>query len=189
MEFSKQEYCSVLPFPGNSKTFLFQGSSCPSDGTHVSCISGIGRQILYNCATWEACPWFQTILQSYSHQNRMALAQNRHIKQWFRMESSEVNSYSYGQFICDKKRQETRMYSRHAGQQKRHKHKEHFWTHWEKVQCSCLENPRDGGAWWAAVYGVTQSRTRLKRRSSSSSSSSVYISWSPNSFYLTLPPW
>ena len=28
--------------------------------------------------------------------------------------------------------------------------------------CSCLENPRDGGAWWPAVYGVTQSRTRLK---------------------------
>ena len=36
------------------------------------------------------------------------------------------------------------------------------------LQCSCLENPRDGGAWWAAVYGVTQSRTRLKRLSSSS---------------------
>ena len=30
------------------------------------------------------------------------------------------------------------------------------------LQCSCLENPRDGGAWWAADYGVTQSRTRLK---------------------------
>ena len=30
------------------------------------------------------------------------------------------------------------------------------------LQCSCLENPRDGGAWWAAVYGVTHSRTRLK---------------------------
>ena len=30
------------------------------------------------------------------------------------------------------------------------------------LQCSCLGNPRDGGAWWAAVYGVTQSRTRLK---------------------------
>ena len=29
------------------------------------------------------------------------------------------------------------------------------------LQCSCLENPRDGGAWWAAVYGVTQSWTRL----------------------------
>ena len=40
------------------------------------------------------------------------------------------------------------------------------------LQCSCLENPRDGGAWWAAVYGVTQSWTRLKRLSSSSSSSS-----------------
>ena len=30
------------------------------------------------------------------------------------------------------------------------------------LQCSCLENPRDGGAWWAAVYGVPQSRTLLK---------------------------
>ena len=30
------------------------------------------------------------------------------------------------------------------------------------LQCSCLENPRDRGAWWAAVYGVAQSRTRLK---------------------------
>ena len=37
------------------------------------------------------------------------------------------------------------------------------------LQCSCLENPRDGRAWWAAAYGVTQSRTRLKRLSSSSS--------------------
>ena len=36
------------------------------------------------------------------------------------------------------------------------------------LQCSCLENPRDGGAWWAAVYGVTQSQTQLKRLSSSS---------------------
>ena len=35
------------------------------------------------------------------------------------------------------------------------------------LRCSCLENPRDGGAWWAAIYGVTQSRTRLKRLSSS----------------------
>ena len=38
------------------------------------------------------------------------------------------------------------------------------------LQCSCLENPRDGRAWWAAIYGVAQSRTRLKRLSSSSSS-------------------
>ena len=39
------------------------------------------------------------------------------------------------------------------------------------LQCSCLEDPRDGGAWWAAVYGVAQSWTRLKRLSSGSSSS------------------
>ena len=36
------------------------------------------------------------------------------------------------------------------------------------LQCSCLENLMDGGAWWAAVYGVAQSRTRLKGLSSSS---------------------
>ena len=43
------------------------------------------------------------------------------------------------------------------------------------LQCSCMENLRDGGAWWAAVNGVTQSRTRLKRLSSSSNSSSEGI--------------
>ena len=36
------------------------------------------------------------------------------------------------------------------------------------LQCSCLENPSDRGAWWAAIYGVTQSRKRLKRLSSGS---------------------
>ena len=41
------------------------------------------------------------------------------------------------------------------------------------LQCSCLENPRDRGAWWAAVSGVAQSRTCLRRLSSSSSS--VYV--------------
>ena len=51
--------------------------------------------------------------------------------------------------------------------------------HWRRkcnpLQCSCLENPRDGGAWWAAVYGVAQSRTGLKRLSSSSSSALIAI--------------
>ena len=37
--------------------------------------------------------------------------------------------------------------------------------------CSCLENPRDRGAWWAAIYGVAQSRTRLMQLSGGSSSS------------------
>ena len=45
------------------------------------------------------------------------------------------------------------------------------------LQCSCLENPRDGGAWWPAVSGVTQSQTRLKRLSSSSSSSRLLTSF------------
>ena len=40
--------------------------------------------------------------------------------------------------------------------------------HGNPLQCSCLENPRDGGAWWAAIYGVAQSQTRLKQLSSSS---------------------
>ena len=44
------------------------------------------------------------------------------------------------------------------------------------LQCSCLENPREGGAWWAAVYGVTQSWTRLKRLNSNSSSSKLDFS-------------
>ena len=41
------------------------------------------------------------------------------------------------------------------------------------LQCSCLQNPRDGRAWWAAIYGVAQSWTQLKRLNSSSSSTSV----------------
>ena len=45
------------------------------------------------------------------------------------------------------------------------------------LQCSCLENPRDGGAWWAAVYEVAQSRTWLKWLSSSSSSEMLDIPW------------
>ena len=45
------------------------------------------------------------------------------------------------------------------------------------LQCSCLENPRDGRAWWAAVSGVAQSRTRLKWLSSSSSSSGLVRLW------------
>ena len=44
------------------------------------------------------------------------------------------------------------------------------------LQCSCLENPRDWGAWWAAVYGVAQSQTRLKRLSSSSSIYRSFVS-------------
>ena len=47
------------------------------------------------------------------------------------------------------------------------------------LQCSCLENPRDGGAWWAAVYGIARGWTQLKRLSSSSSS--IWKPWGPRS--------
>ena len=45
--------------------------------------------------------------------------------------------------------------------------------------CSCLENPRDRGAWWAAIYGVAQSRTRLKRLSSS-------ILWNNHAYFTAI---
>ena len=58
------------------------------------------------------------------------------------------------------------------------------------LQCSCLENPRDDGAWWAAIYGVAQSRTRLKWLNSSSSSShiagKIFTSWGTRKAQLKL---
>ena len=62
------------------------------------------------------------------------------------------------------------------------------------LQCSCLENPRDGGAWWAALYGVAQSQIRLKRLSSSSSlilirqfHTFIILLYSP--FTIRIPSW
>ena len=54
------------------------------------------------------------------------------------------------------------------------------------LQCSCLENPRDGGAWLAAVYGVTQSQTRLKQLSSCSESNFNDILFNPMYHKLSL---
>ena len=51
----------------------------------------------------------------------------------------------------------------------------HWRRKWQPLQCSCLENPRDRGARWAAVYGVAESHTRLKQLSSSSSSPSSQL--------------
>ena len=56
----------------------------------------------------------------------------------------------------------------------------HWRRKWQPLQCSCLENPKDGGGWWAAIYGVTESQTRLKWLSSSSSSQS------PNTFFFCM---
>ena len=57
------------------------------------------------------------------------------------------------------------------------------------LQYSCLENPRDGGTWWAAVYGVAQSRTRLKRLSSSSSSGKEPVCQCRKGKRCGLDPW
>ena len=55
------------------------------------------------------------------------------------------------------------------------------------LQCSCLKNRRDGGVWWAAICGVAQSQTRLKRLSSSSSSSSLITIQMGSRNILSLP--
>ena len=57
------------------------------------------------------------------------------------------------------------------------------------LQCSCLENPRDGRAWWAAIYVVAQSRTQLKRLSSSSSMYSIISSGNSENFISYFPIW
>ena len=54
------------------------------------------------------------------------------------------------------------------------------------LQCSCLENPKGGGAWWAAVCGVAQSRIRLKQLSSSSLAAfSLSIGWGLEMMFLS----
>ena len=66
----------------------------------------------------------------------------------------------------------------------------HWKRKWQPLQYSCLENPRDRGAWWAAVYGVAQSWTRLKRLSSSSSSRTVrrkFLLFKSPSFLIATP--
>ena len=56
----------------------------------------------------------------------------------------------------------------------------HWRRKWHPLQCSCLENPRDRGAWWAAVSGIAQSWTRLKGLSSSSSRDRAYFTLRKN---------
>ena len=57
------------------------------------------------------------------------------------------------------------------------------------LQCSCLENPRDGGVWWAAIHGVSQSRTRLKWLSSSSQMSLAVFNNLGNKILYSIKSW
>ena len=61
----------------------------------------------------------------------------------------------------------------------------HWRRKWNPLQCSCLENPRDRGAWWAAVYGVTQSQTRVKWLSSRYNKSYTWDYFILHRFFIT----
>ena len=120
-----------------------RGSSQPRDWTvsHVSCI---GRQILYHWATQEA------FINQFCYMWCLDMS-------FFGLVFLPLMGHIFP-FLCVPSN--FLMDARHCDGE----------GNGNPLQCSCLENPRDGGTWWAAVYGVTQSRTQLKRLSSSSSS-------------------
>ena len=137
-----------------------RGSSQPRDQTHISWISCIGMWVLYQLShqgslesilevvesNWWRRQWHPTpvLLSGKSHRWRSLVG----CSPWGRKESDTTERLHF-----------------------------HFSPscigegNGNPLQCSCLENPRDGGAWWASIYGVAQSRTQLKWLSSSSSSS------------------
>ena len=114
-----------------------RGSSWLRDRTCISCIFCIGRQILYDRATWEAKE--PGGLQPMGSQ---------------RVGHNWATSLSLFTLMNWRRKWHPTPVENPRDEDSRLN----------------LENPRDGGAWWAAVYGVTQSRTQLKRLSSSSSS-------------------
>ena len=158
MEFSRQEYWSGLPFP------FSWVSSWPRDRTHVSCIAGgffycwATRESWWLNGETERGQWHPTpvLLPGKSHGQRSLVG----CSPWGRVESDTTEQLHFHfSLSC-------------IGE-----------GNGNPLQCSCLENPRHGGAWWAAVYGVAQSWTQLKRLSSSSSSY-YYVSESLVLLYL-----
>ena len=123
-----------------------RGSCWPRDRTLVSCISCIDRQILYHCDIWKACLFKSTMAP---HSSTFA----RKIP-WM---EEPGRLQSMGSLESDTTEQLHFHFSLSCIGE----------GNGNPIQCSCLENPRDGGAWWAAVYAVAQSRTQLKRLSSS----------------------
>ena len=173
--------------PGSSVHGIFQakilegvavsssrGSSCPRDRTHVIHVSCIGRWILYHCATWNSGTYtwvcicsmhvfgdliFQQLEPDIEQQTGSKLA-----KEFIKVIYSHLAYLTFMQSTS----WEMPVWIQHKLESR---------LLWEikitfnmqltgegngnPLQYSCLENPRDRGAWWAAVYGVTQSQTRL----------------------------
>ena len=150
MEFSREEYWSGLPFPSPLQS---RGSSRSRDWTHVPWVFCIGKQVVLllshlgsHSSSFRDRQWHPTpvLLPGKSHGWRSLVGCNP----WGRWESDTTERLHFHVSLSC------------IGE-----------GNGNPLQCSCLENPRDEGAWWAAVYGIAQSRTRLKRLSSSSSSS------------------
>ena len=120
--------------------------------------------------------WLQALLQSHSHQDSMVLAQRqkyRSMEQNRQPRDKSIHLWSLvGCSPWDLKESDMTE-----------------WLHFQfslscfgegngnPLQCSCLENPRDSRALWAAIYGVAQSWTRLKWLSSSSSMYTLSLTW------------
>ena len=131
-----------------------RGSSWPRERTCISYVSCIGRQVLYHLHHLGSLIWLTYIMKS-----EKAMAPHSSTLAWKIPCTEEPGGLQS-------------MGSQRVG---------HDWAisrscigegNGNPLQCSCLENPRDSGAWWAAIYGVAQSQTGLKQLSSSSS-----ISW------------
>ena len=141
--------CSL---PGCSVHGIFQ-ARMGWDPTHISWVSCTGRWILYHYATWKT-PCIYIYIHSFLDYFPVWVISGK-----FHAWRSLVGCSPWG-------REESEATERL-----------HFYFslscigegNGNPLQCSCLENPREGGAWWATIYGVAQSRTRLKRLSSSSS--------------------
>ena len=170
-----------------------RGTSQPNDCTCVSCI---GRWILYHWATWEALfSIYHSLILSfkaakglYQNQLHFNIIRNSNI---LALDWQRRRWHPTPVLLPGKPHEWRSLVGCSPWDLEESDTTERLHFHFSlscagegngnPLQCSCLENPRDGGAWWAAVYGVAQSRTRLKRLSSSSSSSTrltvIYLNY------------